>query len=135
MKRILFISVASVFLVLLGCSPAQYYSPADFTPVEDKAVVYVYRPWAFAGSGVGISVIVNETHVANLRVNNYIRLEISEGQYAFRIGVSYFYIDRNLFVESGQMYFLEVHPANVLTTRFNEAVPKIKNLKQVHTAF
>jgi hypothetical protein len=111
-----------------------------YAPVDGRGVVYVYRPWAFAGSGVGIGVLVNDVHVANIRVNNYIRLELPEGDYHFRIGVRQFgmnaFADKRIFVEPGQMYFIKADGSGTATNAtYAEAMPVIQKITQVHTAY
>lgn len=48
-------------------------------PAAGKAVVYVYRPYAFAGSFLSQSVTVNGLSEAPLSLDGYVRFEVQPG--------------------------------------------------------
>jgi hypothetical protein len=79
MKRRLFCSIASV-TVFSGCATSGPLFSDVRPPDPGKAAVYVYRPYAFAGSLVPQDVTTNGEQETPLPLGGFVRLQVAPGR-------------------------------------------------------
>jgi Protein of unknown function (DUF2846) len=86
MKKIFTLAAIAISTLLIGCA-APMKAPTDqdsaakvFTPIKDKAVLFVYRNENFGG-GVGMPVKVNGQDIGETGAKTFFRLNLASGMY------------------------------------------------------
>jgi len=109
-----------------------------FSPVEGKAVVYIYRPRKFVGWGMNRPIVFNDKYIASMGNGSFLRIVIPSGKYAIRSGTHHTFSDREIDVELGQVYFFGASPdvfSAVFPVRPDEAKGEILKLKMTDNPY
>lgn len=86
MKRVLVVVAAILALLLSGCASVPMASldqdteAKDFSPIQDKAVLFIYRNEIF-GSAIPMTVTVNGKALGQTVAKTYFRLNVAPGKY------------------------------------------------------
>jgi len=114
-----------------------------FTPSNDRAVMYIYRPWRFGGGGMTPFFQLNETNVAPLENGRFMRVAVPEGHYAARFGFAGNFDTHELDVKAGQVYFFRVSiqvgffvgSPKMYDAKPDDAKPEIEKMKMVDNPY
>jgi Protein of unknown function (DUF2846) len=86
MKRIISLAAIAFSMLLIGCAapmkaaPEQDRAAKVFTPLKDKATLFVYRNENFGG-GVGMPIKVNGQDIGETGAKTFFRLNLASGMY------------------------------------------------------
>lgn len=81
----------------------------NFDPLEDKAVVFLYRRGRMVGAGNATQIQVNSQAAGGLGPGTFFRWEVEPGKYTFFSSTSESSGTVALDVEAGGVYFVEVN--------------------------
>jgi hypothetical protein len=155
--------LAAAMLFALGCNPpppplglghleeaprhlphVDEQSAKLFQPVEGFAVVYIYRPRIFSPDHiVNLSIIINGKYIGFMKHGCFLRIVLPSGKYTIRGGMKHAFDEREINVETGQVYFLSVTYYSVnasphvqlFSVRPDEAKDKILGLKMTDNPY
>lgn len=111
------ISVFFVLFVVSACVTKVPLAPTSrdaevkkFSPPEDKALVYIARPWKFVGGGANIfGPLFDREVVGMLSTDTFLCLEVSPGNHKIaKMGEVATIIEFE--AEAGEMYFFQIYP-------------------------
>jgi hypothetical protein len=68
-----------------GSVPVDDATAKEFMPLDDMAVIYIYRPLGFVASGLIRGIVCDGTFIGLLPNGSYTRMALPEGEYQFTI--------------------------------------------------
>lgn len=110
------VKVKIIFLLLIGligCAAKGPYFSGVSEPAENKATIYIYRPWAFTCGGVSFQIIINNKRISpKLSNQSYLSYVTTPG--TTRIHTNTSAIDNVLefTAEANKTYFVSISVKN-----------------------
>ncbi len=114
MKKFVISFLAISIFCLSGCLGGGKYKIAKYRQVEvipdGKALVYIYRPYKFAGSALHYTVNINEEKVSDVGLynNGYLIYYANPGKCVFWTQVYGERFDAIVNAEAGRTYYIQV---------------------------
>ena len=148
--RLKLFSVSLSLWLLAGCagvataSDEESVAARDFTPIPDKALVFLYRPSQALGAAIATEIKVNGITAGGTGPGTFFRWEVKPGVYAFSAQTQESFQNVQVNAEAGKLYFLRQTERLGFTTggrvglvQVDEATGKkaVGKLKMLYSAY